>query len=225
MISDHMINTTNTNKKIGGPGLTVEIDESQFGKRKYNRGTIRGRRFAWVLGGVCRETKEIFVVQCPDNKRDKPTLEKIIIDNVEKGTKIYTDGWPAYKGLKYLGYDWDSVNHSKEFIKEGNPDVHTQRIEGTWFRIKRWLPSSGRYKLGTYLPVFLWNIDCDRRGVAPFWELLDILCQPDAPSFLDIRTEEVEESNKVPCVYCGVEFKEKGLRRHYTFCKDSPGTS
>ena len=23
--------------------------------------------------------------------------------------------------------------------------VHTQRIEGTWFRIKRWLPSSGRY--------------------------------------------------------------------------------
>ena len=24
-------------------------------------------------------------------------------------------------------------------------DDRTQRIEGTWFRIKRWLPSSGRY--------------------------------------------------------------------------------
>ena len=32
------------------------IDESMFGKRKYHRGTILGRRQMWVLGGVCRET-------------------------------------------------------------------------------------------------------------------------------------------------------------------------
>ena len=39
--------------------------ESQFGKRKYHRGTIIGRRFALVLGGICRETGEMFLVQCP----------------------------------------------------------------------------------------------------------------------------------------------------------------
>ena len=57
-------------QKIGGPGLTVEIDETKFGKRKYNRGrVIEGN---WVLGGICRETKSIFLVKV--GKRDKETL-------------------------------------------------------------------------------------------------------------------------------------------------------
>ena len=92
-----MISTFKFTTKIGGPGCTVEIDESQFGKRKYNRGTILGRRFAWILGGVCRETGEMFLVQCKDNTCDKAKLLSIIIANVEKGTTIYTDGWAAYK--------------------------------------------------------------------------------------------------------------------------------
>ena len=95
IICDHMVTTLKNVKKIGGPGCTVEIDESQFGKRKYNKGTIIGRRFAWILGGVCRDTGEMFLVQCPGNKRDKPTLEAIIKANVAAGTKIYTDGWAA----------------------------------------------------------------------------------------------------------------------------------
>ena len=64
-----------------------------------------------------RETKEIFVVRCPKNKRDRETLEKLIVENVEKGTKIITDGWAAYKRLNTLGYEWDWVNHSKKFVK------------------------------------------------------------------------------------------------------------
>ena len=38
------------------------------GKRKYRRGRISGRRQQWVLGGVVRETGEIFLEFCPNNK-------------------------------------------------------------------------------------------------------------------------------------------------------------
>ena len=63
--------------------------------RKYNRGSTHNRRNVWILGGVCRETGDMFLAECPN--RNKPTLEALIIANVEDGTTIYTDGWSSYR--------------------------------------------------------------------------------------------------------------------------------
>lgn len=41
-------------KRNGGPGRTVEIDESKFGKRKYHQG--KSEDSVWALGGIERET-------------------------------------------------------------------------------------------------------------------------------------------------------------------------
>lgn len=49
---------------VGGPGMTVEIDESKFGKRKYNRGRMIDGH--WVFGGVERGSNKSFMLVVPD---------------------------------------------------------------------------------------------------------------------------------------------------------------
>ena len=112
---------------IGGPGTTVEIDESKFGKMKYNRGRkIEGK---WVFGGLCRETKACFLV--PVGRRDKETLLPNIRAQILPGTRMMSDLWRSYNCLKDEGYEHLTVNHSLNFIA---PDTgaHTQGIENTW---------------------------------------------------------------------------------------------
>lgn len=71
---------------LGGPGTIVEIDESKFGKMKYNRGARR--EGTWVFGMVERrlskETKQIFRL-FPVDKRNRATLEAKISSSVFSG--------------------------------------------------------------------------------------------------------------------------------------------
>ena len=71
---------------IGGPGTIVEIDESKFGKRKYNRG--RQVDGAWIFGGIERHNPErCFLVRVPD--RSAATLIPLIKRYIKPGTRIF----------------------------------------------------------------------------------------------------------------------------------------
>ena len=61
--------------------------------------------------------EDIFLVQCPGSKRDRETLEIIILAHVAPGTTIYTDVWAAYRKLGSKGYIWDMVNHSGKLLQ------------------------------------------------------------------------------------------------------------
>jgi transposase len=89
----------------------VEVDESKFGRRKYNR--VEG---AWVLGGVERtEARKLFVVEVPNRRAE--TLLKIIKKYVHVGSIIYTDMFASYNGLeRELGHLHFTVNHSQGFL-------------------------------------------------------------------------------------------------------------
>jgi transposase-like protein len=143
-------------KRIGGPGIVVEIDESKFGRRKYNRGhRVEG---VWVMGGVER-TKErgVFLVEVPDRRAE--TLLKLIKKYVRDGSIVYTDMFSSYRNLeRELGMMHFTVNHSLGFI---NPEtgVHTNTIEGTWCGIKFKINPRNRVKkfIKGCLEEFIWR--------------------------------------------------------------------
>ena len=142
-----------SDEKIGRPGTHVEIDESKFGKCKYNR--VRLIEGQWVLGAIYHETKEMFLVTVPSH--DKETLIPIIKDKIKPGTTILSDCWKSYdcldKDFLHL-----TVNHSLNFVDSGT-GCHTQNIESMWWQIKRSLLDTftRHEQLYLHLSEYLWR--------------------------------------------------------------------
>ncbi|KAI9552605.1 hypothetical protein GHT06_020470 [Daphnia sinensis] len=105
----------NNSEKIGGINITVEIDESKFGKRKYNRG--KRVDSDWVFGGVESGSGKCFLVVVPDRSAD--TLLDIIKEWILPGSIIREHN--EYIHLK--------VNHSLNF-KDSETGAYTNPIEG-----------------------------------------------------------------------------------------------
>jgi transposase-like protein len=146
-------NYENANYAIGGDDVIVEIDESKFGKRKYNRGHhVEG---VWVLGMVERTNERRIRLTVVDD-RTKETLKQKIQNNIFKGSIIHTDCWKGYNGLGSTFNEHKTVNHSKGF-KDSSTGTHTNTIEGCWSGIKINIPLRGRTKdkINLYLIRFM----------------------------------------------------------------------
>ena len=154
---------------IGGIGHTVEIDESVWTKRKYNRGRVVSNQ--WVFGGNDRDTRECFAVLM--ERRDAATLLPIINQYIHPGTTMYSDQWSAYNNI-VVGpnqYTHQTVNDSLNFV-DLNTLVHHQNIENMWMCMKkRKKVQMGQRTtvLGTHLVEFMWR---QRFGERPIENLV-----------------------------------------------------
>lgn len=141
----------------------MEIDESLFTKRKNNAGRILPQQ--WIFGGICRETKQCFLVTVPDRKA--ATLLNNILANIDEGSIIFSDCWKGYntQDLEEAGFEHFQVNHKYNFVNPDDPTIHTQTIERLWGSAK-WRNKkhrgTARQHLETYLAEFMW-----RKHIAP----------------------------------------------------------
>ena len=152
-------------QQIGGPGRVVEIDESLFSKRKYNRGRVLPEQ--WIFGGYDPVDKKDFLVPVP--MRDAATLLPIVQQWVLPGTTIHSDMWQAYNQLGNMGYPHGTVNHSLHFV-DPVTGVTTNHVEAMWQRAKTKFKaqhgSTNREMIPDYLAEFMWF---QRFGESPFF--------------------------------------------------------
>ncbi|GBN92361.1 hypothetical protein AVEN_268008-1 [Araneus ventricosus] len=166
---DMLVNESKEMEMLGGVGVVVEIDESKFGKRKYNKGKqVNGK---WVFGGVERGSKRSFF--CVVEDRTAETLIEITKKFVKPGSTVLSDCWGSYNGLMAEGYVHHTVNHSKNF-KDPITGVHTNGIEGTWGAIKADFRKQGTRKVAgqfdTYLAEYMWRrsfCDTSMKSILP----------------------------------------------------------
>ena len=151
---------TGTFAKMGGNSGPTEVDETFIGgdPRKMHKGRrlelVRKRNEVadWksadhvsakipVMGMLDRESRQVRAQVVPNVKRE--TLQNAILNEIEKGSKVYTDGGIGYIDLAARDYIHETVNHVEEYVRG---EVHTQGIENFWSLLKRTLK-------GTYVAV------------------------------------------------------------------------
>lgn len=130
---------------------TVEVDETYVGgkTRGMGRGYVGNKTM--VLGAKERGGSVHLRVEQHANRR---TLHGFIREVTADETEaIYTDDWPAYRGIGDEDTRHESVNHSaKEYVRG---DVHTNGIESVWSLLDRSMIGAFHQVTTKHLPSYL----------------------------------------------------------------------
>src|ERR1035438_5693678 len=148
---------TGTFYKFGGHGSEVEADETFVGGKAKNMHASRRAQFkvaressmtgdanlvnkTAVWGVLDREQRKVRATVVP--KVNREGLQTAVLNQVEHGSKIYTDEATVYKSLP-KEYTHEFVNHMEKYV---NGRVHTNGLENFWALLKRGIS-------GTYVAV------------------------------------------------------------------------
>src|SRR5919107_6455837 len=111
----------------------VEVDETFVGGKMEGQGRGYKGNKTVVVGAIQRDGNICLQVV---RGTDRETLHGFIRENTAGDTEaIYTDEWPAYKGIADTDTKHKAVNHRDKEWTRG--DVHTNSIENVWSLLKR----------------------------------------------------------------------------------------
>jgi transposase-like protein len=124
---------------VGGKLINMHLDKQtrmRMGKKR--TGGFEGK--AVVMGLLERHGKARVKV-LPNTRAFH--VRTNVIENVERGSAVYTDSLRSYRNLPVDGYEHEFIDHAEAYVK-GN--VHTNGLENFWSLFKRALK-------GTYVSV------------------------------------------------------------------------
>ncbi len=129
----------------------VEMDETLVGGKVRGRGRgYRGNKTT-VIGAAERSGDTRLKV---DKSNDRETLRAFLEQYVAADAEaVYTDEWPAYRGIVNDDTRHETVNHSQDEWVRG--DVHTNTVEGVWGLFKRSVVGSYHKLSIEHLPAYL----------------------------------------------------------------------
>jgi len=131
----------------------IEADETYIGGKKRRQGHRGTRGKAPVFALVERQGRvRSFVLPTVTSKN----LREIIRQNVAAGSRMMTDEFKGYRGLKREFADHQTINHSRHHYVRG--EVTTNTIEGYFSLLKRGLTGTyhhvSKHHLHRYLAEF-----------------------------------------------------------------------
>jgi transposase-like protein len=153
---------------MGGDGAIIEADETYFGKQA---GPIRAGKWRrgrpYTKGGKAGPSGKRAVVALVERggsvrsfhveNADKPTINKIVTENLSRESHLHTDESPLYRDARaqFLGHE--RVKHSIAEYVRGN--VHTNSVEGFFSIFKRGMKGIYQHCAEKHLHRYLAEFD------------------------------------------------------------------
>jgi transposase-like protein len=174
----------------------VEVDETYIGGEEpgLRGGRAHGKK---VLTGIAVEVQESKGFgRCrmlPLADASATSLHAFVIDHVEPGAQVMTDGWKGYCGLEKIGYVHHPRNQAVAKAQGQDPGELLPAVHRVASLAKRWLlgthqGSVNGVHLASYLNEFVFRFNRRRsrsRGMV-FYRLLELAVAHDPVRYRDI---------------------------------------
>ena len=154
-------------KKAPGPDPNLPSGQSAQHRGGHGRGVIAGRLRLQVI---------------PNRKQE--TLESFVLENIQEGAEVRTDGWTGYDNLEKLGYRHKAVPIQGDHAKS---DQHLPMIHIVFGNLDAWLLGTHHgvspKHLQGYLNEFVFRFNRRFWPLVAFDSVLKIAAQINPPTY------------------------------------------